>query len=185
MSTLKTNNLEVVTGSTITSNANLTLASGKTLTGAAGSITVPGMIIQTVQTVSRSSVSSTSSSYVEASTNFRASITPIYSDSKLLITATIGLTAYNNSGNDCTAWAKLYDVTNTADIANSTSPSRAIDYGNSGTMYSAAHPMILLQDFPNANQITITWYYKIATGVSVLANDDYRTTQIMLQEVAQ
>jgi len=145
-----------------------------------------GHIIQTAQTVSRSSVSSTSTSYVEASTSFRASITPKYSGSKLLITATLGLTAYNNSGTNCTAWAKLYDVANSADISNGATPIRGVDYGTSGLLFSNPVALILLQDFPNGNEITITWYYKIESGagVSVMANDDHRTTQILLQEVS-
>jgi len=53
-------------------------------------------------------------------------------------------------------------------------------------MFSNPVPLILLQDFPNSNEITITWYYKRESGtaVSVLANDDHRTTQILLQEIA-
>ena len=151
-----------------------------------GVFSSPGHTIQTAQTVSRTSVSSTSTSYVEASTNFRASITPKYPSSKLLITATLGLTAYNNSGTNCTVWAKLYDVANSANISNGETPIRGIDYGTSGIMFSNPVPLILLQDFPNSNEITITWYYKRESGtaVSVLANDDHRTTQILLQEIA-
>ena len=153
---------------------------------ASGSVQMPaGMIIQTVQTVSRTSVSSSSSSYVEASTNFRCSITPKFSNSKLLITATLGMTAYNNASDDCSAYSKLYDVTNSADIANSETPVREIDYGNDGNMFSNSVPTILLVDFQNANQHTITWYYKKSAAITVFVNDDHRLTQIMLQEIAQ
>ena len=152
----------------------------------AGTVAMPaGMIIQTVQTVSRTYASSTSTSYVEASTNFRCSITPKFSDSKLLITATLGMTSYNNTGNDCSAYSKLYDVTNSADITNSDTPVREIDYGGSGNSFSNSVPTILLVDFKNANEHTITWYYKRSAGLYVFANDDHKLTQIMLQEIKQ
>ena len=152
----------------------------------AGTVAMPaGMIIQTVQTISRTTGESTSTSYVELSSSMRCSITPKFSNSKLLITATCGLTAYNNSGTDCSFYHKLYDVTNSADIAYSESPSRFIDYGGSGIMGTSSAPTILLQDFPNANQITITWYGKRSAATKFLWNDDHRLTQIMLQEIAQ
>ena len=156
---------------------------GKTTSG---SIRMPaGMIIQTVQTVNRTSVETTSSSYVEVHTGCRCSITPKFSNSKLLITATLGLTHYNNSGTGSSARSQLYDVTNSAYIANSESPVRSIDYGGSGIFGSGSQPTILLQDFPNANQITITWHYRKDESIKALVNDDHRVTQIMLQEVAQ
>ena len=152
----------------------------------AGTVAMPaGMIIQTVQTISRTTGESTSTSYVELSSSMRCSITPKFSNSKLLITATCGLTAYNNSGTDCSFYHKLYDITNSADIAYSESPSRFIDYGGSGIMGTSSAPTILLQDFPNANQITITWYGKRSAATKFLWNDDHRLTQIMLQEIAQ
>lgn len=152
----------------------------------AGTVAMPaGMIIQTVQTISRTTGESTSTSYVELSSSMRCSITPKFSNSKLLITATCGLTAYNNSGTDCSFYHKLYDVTNSADIAYSESPSRFIDYGGSGIMGTSSAPTILLQDFPNANEITITWYGKRSAATKFLWNDDHRLTQIMLQEIAQ
>ena len=153
---------------------------------ASGTVQMPaGMIIQTVQTIDRTSGETTSTSYVELETSMRCSITPKFSNSKLLITATLGATAYNNSGTDCSFYHKLYDVTNSADIAYSESPSRFIDYGGTGIMGTSSAPTILLQDFPNANQITITWYGKRSAAAKLLWNDDHRLTQIMLQEIAQ
>ena len=68
---------------------------------ASGTVQMPaGMVIQTVQTISRTLVSTSSSTYAEASTAFRCSITPKFSTSKLLITATIGISGFNNSGTD-------------------------------------------------------------------------------------
>ena len=150
-----------------------------------GTFSSAGHIIQTVQTVSRTSVESTSTSYVEASTNFRCSITPKISNSKLLITATIGLNGYNNAGNDCNIHCQLYDVTNSAYVSNSETNIREIDYGGDGNSISAVPTAILLVDFEDANEHTITWYYKTSTSIKVLANDDTKFTQIMLQEIAQ
>ena len=150
-----------------------------------GNVKIPDTIVQTVQTINRTLVSTSSSTYAEASTNFRCSITPKFSTSKLLITATIGISGFNNSGSDLQCWTKLYDVSNSADISNSESPYRNIDYGGSGTGFSTSQPTIILQNFPNANEITITWYYRMSAGVGLGVNDDHRLTQIMLQEIAQ
>ena len=150
-----------------------------------GNVNIPGTIVQTVQTINRTLVSTSSSTYAEASTAFRCSITPKFSTSKLLITATIGISGFNNGGSDLQCWTKLYDVSNSADISNSESPYRNIDYGGSGTGFSTSQPTIILQSFPNANEITITWYYRMSAGVGIAANDDHRLTQIMLQEVTQ
>ena len=180
MSTLFVNNLNTASGSTIT------IPTGKKIIGTDNSTFVaPGMILQTVQTVSRTQVTENTTSYVEAHTNFRCSITPKFSNSKLLITATLGLNGYNNTGNDCNIHCKLYDVTNSADIANSETNIREIDYGGSGNSISAVPTCILLVDFQNANEHTITWYYKRSTSLYVLVNDDTKYTQIMLQEIAQ
>lgn len=77
VSTLKTNTIQAATGSTVN------VASGHKLSGAAGSIVVPGQIIQVVQGILLTQAASTSSSYVD--TGLTAIITPKFSSSKILV----------------------------------------------------------------------------------------------------
>ena len=88
MSTLKLNNLETVSGTTITSNSNLALASEKTLTGAVGSLSIPGTTVQ-VQDIGNTGrgafVYTTSSSFSAIGTNWDVTITPKFASSKILL----------------------------------------------------------------------------------------------------
>ena len=78
-STLKINNLDTATGTTIT------LPTGRTLVGTdEGAFRVPGTILQVVQGTFGNKVTSASSSYV--ATGLSVSITPKASTSKILLT---------------------------------------------------------------------------------------------------
>ena len=81
MSTLKLNNIEAATGTTIN------IASGDKLTGATGSIAAPGSVIQ-VQS-SQVSAWSPMNSDTLATTGLAVSITPKFSSSKVLILVSI------------------------------------------------------------------------------------------------
>ena len=80
MSTLTVQNIQ---GSSSSSNT-ISVASGHKLSGAAGSISAPGQIIQTVHFTSQSQNSTTSTSFVQIGDT--VSITPTSSSSKILIT---------------------------------------------------------------------------------------------------
>ncbi len=62
MSTLKLNNIEAATGTTIN------IASGDKISGAAGSIVAPGQVIQTVSTTVGTEAAFTSSSFFASTT---------------------------------------------------------------------------------------------------------------------
>ena len=82
VSILKTDKIQASHGSTI----NVT--SGHKLSGAAGSIVVPGTILQIVELGSAADFSSsTKDSFVD--TNYSLSITPQFSNSKILIQSTL------------------------------------------------------------------------------------------------
>jgi hypothetical protein len=78
VSTLKTNTIQAATGTT------LNIATGHKLSGAAGSIVAPGQVVQTVVSSTNTPVSIASSSFV--STNHAVTITPKFSNSKILLT---------------------------------------------------------------------------------------------------
>lgn len=89
VSTLKVNKIQIPNSdsdiiSLDASTGNITLAAGKTLTGAAGSIVAPGQVVQTVVSSTNTPVSIASSSFV--STNHAVTITPKFSNSKILLT---------------------------------------------------------------------------------------------------
>ena len=78
MSTLKLNNIEAATGTTIN------IASGDKISGASGAIAVPGSVVQVIYAESDTRQSLTSTSYVDL-TGMTATITPKYSSSKILV----------------------------------------------------------------------------------------------------
>ena len=86
MSTLFVNNLSTASGT------NITLASGKQLDATAGTFVPPaGHIVQIVTHRHGDLPQHNSTSFVELSSNYRATITPKYANSKILINATINI----------------------------------------------------------------------------------------------
>lgn len=86
MSTLFVNNLSTASGT------NITLASGKQLDATAGTFVPPaGHIVQIVTHRHGDMPQQNSSSFVELSSNYRATITPKYANSKILINATVNI----------------------------------------------------------------------------------------------
>ena len=89
-STLKINNLDTASGTTIT------LPTGKTLVGTDdGAFRVPGAVLQVVQVATTTTTSTSSTSFVD--TGLTATITPKSSSSKILVTADFGVGAGNSS----------------------------------------------------------------------------------------
>ena len=89
-STLKINNLDTASGTTIT------LPTGKTLVGTdEGAFRVPGAVLQVVQVATTTTTSTSSTSFVD--TGMVATITPKSSSSKILVTADFGVGAGNSS----------------------------------------------------------------------------------------
>ena len=88
MSTLKLNNLEAATGTTIN------IASGDKISGASGAIAVPGSVVQTVNATHNTEITTASTSFVATALN--ALITPKFSTSKILVS--FSLPVYSASG---------------------------------------------------------------------------------------
>ena len=78
MSTLKLNNLEAATGTTIN------IASGDKISGAAGSLSIPGVVVQMQNpTLSGGANTTTSTSFVD--TGLTVNITPKFATSKIFV----------------------------------------------------------------------------------------------------
>ena len=78
MSTLKLNNIEAATGTTIN------IASGNKLSGAAGSLSIPGSVIQVQQSTADADLNTASTSYVQGPTT--STFTMKDSSNKVLVT---------------------------------------------------------------------------------------------------
>ena len=111
-STLKINNLDTASGTTIT------IPTGKALVGTdGGSIKAPGQIIQIVRTTPASTThvtfSSTPPTMVEANTANRVTITPKYANSLLRLNFS-SLTGGRNAGS--IMGYKFFDITNSSNV---------------------------------------------------------------------
>ena len=102
VSTLKVNKIQIPNSdsdiiSLDASTGNITLASGKTLTGAAGSIVAPGQVIQTVVSQFNAPTSIATASFT--STGHSVTITPKFATSKILLTCFGGHAWNGNNSN--------------------------------------------------------------------------------------
>ena len=104
MSTLTVQNIQ---GSSSSSNT-INVASGHKINGAAGSIVVPGQVIQIVHSSINTEEATTSSTFVD--TALHVNITPTSSSNKILVRAAVGL--YNNGNASATAATIKRDSTN-------------------------------------------------------------------------
>jgi hypothetical protein len=165
MSTLKLNNLETVSGTTITSNSNLALASEKTLTGAVGSLSIPGTTVQ-VQDIGNTGrgafVYTTSSSFSAIGTNWDVTITPKFASSKILLLGNFACKM--EGGANKYGYITLYRVVSggaTTDLG---------DLNNSGVMavdgqMKWTNAKVQYLDAPNTTSaITYKPYYRSSDG---------------------
>ena len=86
----------------------------------AGTVQMPsGSIVQVVNVNgnAQGTANTTSSSYTETDTAFRTTITPKFSNSKIMFFCTLGLRLQEASGADSQAWFRLYDVTAVAEVS--------------------------------------------------------------------
>ena len=90
MSTLKTNTIQAATGSSV----NIT--SGHKLTGAAGSIDVPGQVLQVVQGSMGDRLAIATGGNFTKVTGLEASITPSSTSSKILVQANLNVAGHGS-----------------------------------------------------------------------------------------
>tara|TARA_Y100001938_G_scaffold145094_1_gene221028 strand:+ start:558 stop:1055 length:498 start_codon:yes stop_codon:yes gene_type:complete len=148
-------------------------------------VAIPGHIIQVVSNKpSFSHVTSNSSSFVEATTAARTTITPKFLDSKILFHCGLGLGAENTS-HDAQSNYQLYDVTAGAAVANTESALRTYDYGGSGLYIQVGQHFVVQIDSWGTTAKTFTYYYRLHAGIRVRLGDENKNTYMTIMEIAQ
>ena len=132
-----------------------------------------------------SSSNTTSSSFVEIDTDFRTTITPKFSDSKIMIFCTMGLRLYKQSGNDARCTYRLYDVTGGAAVAGTQAQVRHYDYNGGGHYGAFPIPFNVLMDSWGTTAKTFTFQLQLDAGTGTATNDDTQSTSITIMEIAQ
>jgi len=150
-STLKINNLDTASGTTIT------VPTGKTIIGTdTGSIKAPGTPIQVVYAIIQTHPQYGSTSYV--ATDVQVAITPKFSDSKFLIEGvySTGTNAGTNNSHDCCA------AINIRDSINPSGANAAIVTDNaSGAGSSRTGGFMLMPSTAQVAQVTTYWVHQI------------------------
>lgn len=179
MSTLFVNNLTTASGSTIT------VPTGKKIIVTdAGALTAPGMILQTVRSEYRTYATIASSSF--SATGLTGTITPKFSNSKILISLFVNGLFKNNNGQFMAL--SLYKGTSSIAVLDTSvgynTANDEINYGIHSNVYQH-------EDSPsttNATTYTLYWRSSDAATIGInnynLTNGDSLST-ITLQEIAQ
>ena len=151
-STLKINNLDTASGTTIT------VPTGKTLVVTdTGGVKVPGSVIQMSNFASDfTGRTVTNSSYTEFTTDLRATITPKYSNSKILIMGQItGSQSY--SAINTVGFAIYRDSTKVLDVGNP-----AAEQSNAAWLFTTGYSVV---DSPNSTSaLTYSIFGKSNSG---------------------
>ena len=157
--------------SSAASPTTVEIASGHKITGAAGSVTVPGQIIQIVNNTSTSQLTTSSTSFVI--TDITVNITPTSSSNKILVIATCPVYATGNH-----QIATIY-----RDSTNIGGASWGI---GAGTTNIICNPSGGILDSPNTtSQITYAVYTRNNAGSTSYAMINSAMGTITAMEIAQ
>ena len=157
-----------------------------------GNVSIPGAVVQIVQTNSngQGSTTTTSTSFTEIDTDFRATITPKFASSKILFFCKLGIGGGNNGSHDTQVYCRLYDVTGGA-VAGDSNASygqggfRSYDYGGSGHYAQLGTAFDLIIDSWGTTAKTFTFQVKKNAGDEVRVQDESKATSITIMEIAQ
>ena len=175
MSTLHVENLK---GPTSGANANkIIVPSGQELTAS-------GHVVQVVSNKAATYFQSTSTSYVETATDIRTTITPKYSNSKILFHCGLGIGAEESGSHDAQVSYKLYDHTASADVSNTESKLRCYDYGGNGLYMQVGANFTIQIDSWGTTAKTFTYYVKKDAGIRVRMSDENKNTYMTIMEIA-
>lgn len=144
-----------------------------------------GSVVQAINNKSSTYFQSTSTSYVEASTDYRTTITPKYSDSKILFFCGLGIGAEQSGSHDAQVSYKLYDHTASADVSNTASILRCYDYGGNGLYMQVGANFSIQIDSWGTTSKTFTYYVKKDAGIRVRVSDECKNTYMTIMEIAQ
>ncbi|QZI94475.1 hypothetical protein MelnitzEXVC044M_195 [Methylophilales phage Melnitz EXVC044M] len=178
MSTLAVNTITAETGNTVS------LASGKTLDASQGFTPPAGHVVQVVTNKSNSpsAFTTSSTSYVTSDNMPKATITPKFSNSKILIQAMIGMQ------HDATGQIEntIYRTTGGAatDLSGGNSYGLAFKGTGTGTFWTECN--ISWDDSPNTTSaVEYKWYSRAESAVSITPNHHGCSISMTLIEIAQ
>ena len=178
MSTLSVNTIQAETGSTVT------VASGHALDASNGFTPPAGHIVQVVtnKTANNSAFTTSSTSYVTSSDMPGATITPKFSNSKILIQAMIGM-QYDNTGQiENTIYRTTGGVA--TDLSGGSTYGLAFKGVSTGTSWLECS--ISWDDSPNTTSaVEYKWYSRAESAVSISPAHHSCSVSITLMEIAQ
>ena len=159
----------------------------------AGTVAMPsGSIVQIVQTNSNGQghTTSTSTSFTEIDTDFRATITPKFASSKILFLCKLGIGGGNNGNHDTQVYCRLFDVTASAVAGDAHATYgqggfRSYDYGGSGHYAQLGTSFDLIIDSWGTTAKTFTFQVKKNAGDEVRVQDESKATSITIMEISQ
>ena len=178
VSTLKTNTIQAATGSTIN------IATGTNLSGAAGSIVSPGQVIQTISTGTVATTSISASSWVD--TNYTLSITPQFSNSKILFQFTNHVRV-NGDGDKIRGGIRVKRTVSSSDtiVWNTDGSTEAIQVRNATNEHDTLAAVTLLDSPATTSSVTYTVQGYKQTGNYFFFRESALGGAIILQEIAQ
>ena len=154
-STLKINNLDTASGSTIT------IPTGKTLVGTdEGTIRTPGAVLQVKTATDNTERTTASSSYTTASNTLAVTITPKSTSSKIFVTCSF---SYGSPSGTISFFPTIFR--GSTDLGGVTNR-----FGNffSGSSYQYAHATLQILDSPSTTSATTyQLYFRIGSGSNV------------------
>ena len=177
-STLKINNLESATGSTIT------IPTGKHIVGTdAHSFRAPGMVLQTVNNGFRTYTQTSATSL--SSTGLAATITPIATSSKILVNVKVNGMYMNVAGGHIQL--DIYRASSSVGTLTTTAAYKTAGDEASYGIYTNSYELL---DSPSTTSATVyTLYWKVSSGTGYINNynvgNTSSLTSITVQEIAQ
>ena len=177
VSTLKTNTIQAATGSTIN------IATGTNLSGAAGSIVSPGQVIQTISTGTIAATTISSASWTD--TNYTLSITPQFSNSKILFQYTNHVRV-NGDGDKIRGGIKIKRTVSSSDtiIWNTDGTTETIQVRNATNEHDTLAAITLLDSPATTSSVTYTVQGYLQTGNNFFFRSSALGGAIVLQEIA-
>ena len=137
----------------------------------------PSKVLQVVQATTTGSSTTSSTSFVN--TNLTATITPLFSTSKMLVIVSGG--DFDTQTNGRQGWATIYR--NSTNIGNGSTG--ISDWYNAGARQIGAISMILLDSPATTSSTTYSLYVRSDGSGSIICNGQQGIQSITVMEIAQ
>ena len=178
VSILKTDKIQASHGT------NIEIPSGHKISGAAGSIVAPGQVIQTIST--GTIAATTISSAAWADTNYTLSITPQFSNSKILFQFTNHVRV-NGDGDKIRGGIRVKRTVSSSDtiVWNTDSSQESIQVRNAANEHDTLAAVTFLDSPATTSSVTYTVQGYKQTGNYFFFRESALGGAIVLQEIAQ